>query len=153
MDSKTKSDIKKANNVLIKSNDPRFNYSFHCEKDIENFHEQPEIITLDNYNYSVKKDDGSDGYLPSLIPLSQLNAGNDLDLLSNFYREKFPNLPDEYHGILARYSTGQLLTKKETKNAIKKSNKKPDKKIPIGLEIIRDEVTISFNNRPPDDID
>ena len=119
MDHKTKNEIKKSNNVLIKSNDPRFNYSFHQEKDIENFHEQPQIITLDRYDYSIKKDDG-----------------NDLDLLSEFYREKFPNLPDEYHGILARYSTGQLLTKKETKNAIKKS-KKPNKELPAGFEIVR----------------
>jgi hypothetical protein len=143
MDHKTKNDIKKANNVLIKSNDPRFNYSFHQDKDIENFHHQPEIITSDRYDYSVKKDDGSDGYLPSLISLSQLSAGDDLDLLSEFYRDKFPNLPDEYHGILARYSTGQLLTKKETKNAIKKS-KKPNKKLPVGFEVAQGPFTIEL---------
>jgi len=44
-----------------------------------------------------------------------------------FYAAKFPRLPSEYHGILSRYSSGEILTKKQVKNTIKRANKKDRK--------------------------
>ncbi|WP_286931451.1 hypothetical protein [Marinobacter sp.] len=144
MDIKDKASIKKSRNILIKSNDPRFNFGIHKEEDIENFHELPDIIDLSKYDYSIKLDNGDDANLPSLVPISQAQAGDRLDELASWFREKYPRLPDEYHGILARYSTGQLLTKKQTKNELKKLDKKPNRKEPVGLEIRQGKFLVDF---------
>ena len=145
MDYKTKNDIKKSRNILIKSNDPRFNFGFHKEDDIDDFHKLPDIITMDQYDYSIKRDNGDESKLPGLVSISEAAAAQNLESLANFYREKFPSLPDEYHGILARYSTGTLMTKKETKNALKKLDKKPDRETPIGLEIRHGKFTLDMS--------
>mgnify|MGYP003130603198 FL=1 len=70
---------------------------------------------------------------------------DNLQEVEEWYAAKFPRLPSEYHGIMARYSTGQLLTKKETKNALKKIKKKPDKEVPIGLEIVQGKFKLEFD--------
>ena len=145
MDIKDKASIRKSRNILIKSNDPRFNFGIHKEEDIDNFHELPDIIDLSKYDYSVKIDDGDDTKLPSLVPVSQAQAGEKLEDLASWFAEKYPRLPDEYHGILARYSTGQLMTKKQTKNEIKKLNRKPNKKTPVGLEIREGKFLVDFS--------
>ena len=49
--------------------------------------------------------------------------------MEEFYRQKHPNLPDEYYGVMARYSTGNPITKKEVKNSVKKVKKDPKKKL------------------------
>ena len=61
-----------------------------------------------------------------------------------FYAAKFPRLPSEYHGILARYSSGQHLTKKEVRNTIKKSKKK-DRELPVGFQIAKKDISLSFD--------
>lgn len=141
-----KGQIKKANNILIKSNDSRLNYSFYKEEDIEKFESLPIIIGLEKYDYSIKTDKGSDLKLPQLTPLSLAQGKDNLEYLEEWYRAKFPNLPDEYHGILARYSNREVLTKKETKNALKKYNKK-NKKLPVGMSIAKpfDESKFTIN--------
>ena len=63
-----------------------------------------------------------------------------LEDVEAWYASKYPRLPSEYHGVMARYSTGQLLTKKETKNAIKKMRKKPSKDVPVGLEVAQGKI-------------
>tara|TARA_R100001440_G_scaffold34331_2_gene53333 strand:- start:5182 stop:5619 length:438 start_codon:yes stop_codon:yes gene_type:complete len=145
MDFREKQSIKKSRNILIKSNDPRFNYGIHKEEDIEKFHELPEIIDMSQYDYAVRTDDGDEFHLPSLVPISQAQAGDRLEDLALWFKQKYPRLPDEYHGILARYSTGQLMTKKQTKNELKKLNKKPNKKPPVGLEIRQGKFEVEFN--------
>ena len=145
MDHQTKSEIKKSRNILIKSNDPRFNFGIHKEDDISKFNELPDIITLDQYDYCIKRDDGDDTKLPTLVSISEAVAANSLENLTQVYREKYPNLPDEYHGILARYSTGQLMTKKQTKQELKKLNKKPNRETPIGLEIRDGKFLVDFD--------
>ena len=118
MNFQEKNEIKKASNVLIASNDYRFNYQFTKNTDkIEQILEAkdtPVMIPMDKYDYSVKLDEGSDLELPKLCQLSQASCGNNLEDMEAFYAAKFPRLPNEYHGILARYSSGQNITKKES---------------------------------------
>jgi len=144
MDAKTIKDIQKSRNIIIQSNDPAFNFAFLKGDDINNFNQLPEIISLSQYDYSFKRDNGSDTKLPSLTPASLLMNNNNLEDTEEWYRQKYPNLPDEYHGIMARYSLGQLLTKKEVKHAIKKSEKK-NKDLPVGLQVAMGKFSISFD--------
>jgi hypothetical protein len=137
-------EIQKCRNVIIQSNDPAFNFTFLKGDDINDFHQLPEIIGLDQYDYSFKRDDGSDTKLPSLTPTSLLMSSNNLEDTEEWYRQKYPNLPDEYHGIMARYSTGKLLTKKEVKHTIKKSNRKK-KELPVGFEVAKGEFIVDFD--------
>jgi len=65
--------------------------------------------------------------------------------MEEFYRQKHPNLPDEYYGVMARYSTGNPITKKEVKNSIKKSKKNPSKGLPVGLQVAQGKFEIDFN--------
>ena len=141
-------DIKKCRNVLIQSNDPRFNYNFNHPDDIDNFEKLPDIIQLSQYDYSVVKDDGDEANLPALTPLSLLASTQSLEDMEEWYRQKYPRMPEEFHGIMARYSCGQTLTKKETKNAIKKYNKKNKKKgldPPVGLTMAKGNYSLSFD--------
>tara|TARA_R100000700_G_C3139685_1_gene121909 strand:- start:548 stop:1015 length:468 start_codon:yes stop_codon:yes gene_type:complete len=145
MNNQDRAEVKKAENVLIASNDPSFNYQFVKSQDnIDNFHETPDIITMNRYDYSVRKDDGDDLHMPSLVPLSLASSQNNLEDMEAFYAAKFPRLPSEYHGILARYSAGQSFTKKEVKNSIKKATKK-NQELPVGLTIARKEHTLHFD--------
>ena len=143
-----KKDIKELQNskhIYIQSNDPRFNYGFHREKDIEEFQKQPDIINLAQYDYSFVREDGTDNKMPELISTTELASYQNLEDMEEFYRQKHPNLPDEYFGIMARYSTGNPITKKEVKNSIKKSKKNPNKALPVGLQMTSGEFTISFD--------
>lgn len=137
-------EIQKSRNVIIQSNDPSFNFTFLKGDDINDFHQLPEIIGLSQYDYCFKRDEGTDTKLPSLTPASLLMSSSNLEDAEEWYRQKYPNLPDEYHGIMARYSTGQLLTKKEVKNTIKKSNKKK-KDLPVGFEVAKGDYILNFD--------
>ena len=145
MNYQERNEISKASNVLIASNDCRFNYQFtkNPEK-IENFSEQPIMIPMDKYDYSIKVNEGSDIDLPSLCPLTLASCGSNLEDMEAFYAAKFPRLPNEYHGILARYSSGQMITKKEVKNSLKKSKKKKTD-LPVGFTIARKDISLSFD--------
>jgi hypothetical protein len=46
---------------------------------------------------------------------------------------------------MARYSTGNPITKKEVKNSIKKSKKNPSKGLPVGLQVAQGKFEIDFN--------
>ena len=61
-----------------------------------------------------------------------------------FYAAKYPRLPSEYHGIMARYSSGNLITKKEVKNTIKKSSKK-NRELPVGFTIAKKDISLNFD--------
>ena len=146
MDHKTKVEISKARNVLIASNHPAFNYPFVKEQsDIDDFAERPMIIGWDKYDYSVKRDEGDDMNLPSLTPLTLVSCTHNLEDVEAWFAAKYPRLPSEYHGVMARYSTNQLLTKKETKNAVKKMKKDPSRQEPVGLSIARGPVELNFD--------
>ena len=144
MNNQDRADIKRARNVLIRSNDSRFNYDFIPQEDIDNFTETPEIIDISKYDWSFKTDEGDDWNLPTLTPASLIGASKSLEDVEEWYRQKFPALPDEYHGVMARYSTNSLLTKKEIKNGIKKIRKDPDKNI-VGLSKTMGNYTLNFD--------
>tara|TARA_R100001460_G_scaffold24523_3_gene49252 strand:+ start:3066 stop:3512 length:447 start_codon:yes stop_codon:yes gene_type:complete len=148
MNYQEKNEIKKASNILIASNDHRFNYQFTkkpetLEKLIE-AGETPMMIPMNKYDYSLKVNDGDDYTLPNLCPLSLASCSNNLEDMEAFYAAKFPRLPSEYHGILARYSSGQLITKKEIKNTIKKSKKK-NKDLPVGFSVAKKDISLNFD--------
>jgi hypothetical protein len=146
MNQQDRADLKKCRNVLIQSNDPRFNYAVLKKDDIDNYsNESPDIIPLHKYDYSFKMTEGDDAELPKLTPASLLMSKENLEDVEAWYAAKYPRLPPEYHGVMARYSTGQLLTKKETKNAIKKMKKKPNKEAPVGMKITKGNFKVTFN--------
>ena len=138
-------DLKKAKNVLIQSNDPRFNFAVAPQEDIEAFPKLPIIIPIDKYDYGIKKDDGDETQLPTLTSLSMITSCSSLEDLEDWYRQKHPELPDEYHGVMARYSAGQPITKKEAKQKVKKIKNKPKKELPVGFSIARGPVVVKFD--------
>ena len=148
MNHQTMCEIKKARNVVITSNDPRFNYTFQPEEDIDKFNEIPDIITMNRYDYSFKRDEGevenNFKKLPTLTPASMLSCSSSLEDMEGWYAAKFPSLPEEYYGIMARYSLGQPLTKKQTKNELKKMNKK-NKEPPVGMRVATGKFRLKFN--------
>ncbi len=136
-------ELKKSNHIYIQSNDPRFNYAFHNEKCLDT--KQPEVVNISQYDYSFVRKAGNDKSMPELISATELVSFQNLDDMEEFYRQKHPNLPDEYYGIMARYSTGQPITKKEVKNNLKKVKKNPNKQLPVGLSVAHKQITIDFN--------
>jgi hypothetical protein len=140
-----KRELQKSKHVFIQSNDPRFNYGFHKEESIDNFDKAPEVINLAQYDYSFIRQDGDEKKLPELISTSELASFQNLEDMEEFYRQKHPNLPDEYFGIMARYSTGNPITKKEVKNSIKKVKKNPKKDMPVGMSVAYGKYTVSFD--------
>jgi len=140
-----KKELQKSKHVFIQSNDPRFNYGFHDESAIDNFEKAPEVINLAQYDYSFIRKDGDDKQLPELISTSELASFQNLEDMEEFYRQKHPNLPDEYYGVMARYSTGNPITKKEVKNSIKKVKKNPKKQLPVGITMNHGDYTLTFD--------
>ena len=145
MNKKDLKELQESKHIYIQSNDPRFNYGFHKEKDIKDFQKQPDIINIAQYDYSFKRDDGTDSMLPDLISSTELASFQNLEDMEEFYRQKHPNLPDEYFGIMARYSTGNPITKKEVKNSLKKVKNNPKKQLPVGLSFARGDFTLEFD--------
>ena len=145
MNKKDLKELQESKHIYIQSNDPRFNYGFHREKDIQDFQKQPDIINIAQYDYSFKRDDGTDSMLPDLISSTELASFQNLEDMEEFYRQKHPNLPDEYFGIMARYSTGNPITKKEVKNSLKKVKNNPKKQLPVGLSFARGDFTLDFD--------
>ena len=145
LSNKDRSDISKARNILVASNDHRFDYHFvKNQDDIDNFDQTPMIITMDRYDWSVKSDEGDSNNLPTLCPLSLASCKGNLEDMEAFFAAKFPRLPCEYHGILARYSSGELITKKDVKNSIKKFKRK-NKELPVGFTIASGIHTLNFD--------
>jgi len=140
-----KKELQKSKHIYIQSNDPRFNYGFHKEEDIEDFQKIPEVINLAQYDYSFVRNDGDDKNLPELISTTELASFQNLEDMEEFYRQKHPNLPDEYYGVMARYSTGNPITKKEVKNSIKKVKKNPKKSLPVGMSVAHGNYTVKFD--------
>tara|TARA_R110000824_G_C14678886_1_gene619997 strand:+ start:9 stop:437 length:429 start_codon:yes stop_codon:yes gene_type:complete len=140
-----KKELQKSKHIFIQSNDPRFNYGFHRENDIQEFQKQPDIINLAQYDYSFVREPGSDNKLPELISTTELASFQNLEDMEEFYRQKHPNLPNEYYGVMARYSTGNPITKKEVKNSIKKVKKNPNKELPVGLQVATGKFLIDFS--------
>ena len=103
------------------------------------------MINLAQYDYSFVRKDGDDKQLPDLISTTELASFQNLDDMEEFYRQKHPNLPDEYYGVMARYSTGNPITKKEVKNSLKKVKKDNKKKLPVGMSVAYGDYTLDFD--------
>jgi hypothetical protein len=140
-----KKQLNKSKHVFIQSNDPRFNYGFHKEDDIKEFNKAPEVINIAQYDYSFVRKPGNDKELPELVSTTELASFQNLEDMEEFYRQKHPNLPNEYYGVMARYSTGNPITKKEVKNSIKKVKKNPNKSLPVGVSVAYGDFTLSFD--------
>ena len=79
-----------------------------------------------------------------LVAVTLASCGSNLEDMEAFYAAKFPRLPSEYHGILARYSSGKPFTKKEVKNTLKKSKRK-NTHLPVGFTIAKKDISLSFD--------
>tara|TARA_R110000822_G_scaffold9968_2_gene38120 strand:+ start:63 stop:602 length:540 start_codon:yes stop_codon:yes gene_type:complete len=136
--------------TYICATDSRFNYTFCKEEDIVIKNNLPEILERDKIDYGVviKKGDeeteNSTGSLDTTIPLTyyQITEPEEGEL---WYREKHPNLPEDFYGIIARYTWGQPQTKKSIKNEIKKVKKNPKKVLPQGLSVLKGTFSVSFD--------
>ena len=139
-------DLSMATNVIIESReDPRINFTFMKKDDILNFHKNPDILYTDCLNYDVKVKDGDDSMLDSVVPLNYFDIDNVEDG-KLWFQQKYPNLPEEYWEIMAKYQFDEPFTKKQLKNAVKKLSKKGKTKENIeGLKITRNKFSINFD--------
>ena len=135
----------------ICADDPRMNYIFVKPENIETQKPKaPEVIARDLFDYGVvikkgeQEDEDNVGTLDTVVPISYAQIKNPLQG-EEWYRAKYPDLPDEFYGIIARYTWGAPFTKKEVKNTVKKIKKKGKKEVPQGFSMVKGEFEINFN--------
>ena len=135
-------DLSMATNVIIESrDDPRINFTFMKQDDILNFQQNPDILYTDCLNYGVKIKDGDNTStgLDEIVPMNFFDINNVQDG-KLWFKEKYPNLPEEYWEIMAKYQFDEPFTKKQLKNAVKRLAKKGKSKENIeGLKINRNK--------------
>ena len=135
-------DLSMATNVIIESrDDPRINFTFMKKDDILNFHKNPDILYTDVLNYGVKIKDGehTNNGMDEIVPMNFFDINNVQDG-KLWFKEKYPNLPEEYWEIMAKYQFDEPFTKKQLKNAVKRLAKKGKSKENIeGLKINRNK--------------
>ena len=85
MNHKDKVELKKCRNVLIQSNDPRFNYAILKKDDIDDFDQCPQIVHLNRYDYSFRTSEGDDKELPKYIVAYRRNNN-----IVGYYVKNFP---------------------------------------------------------------
>lgn len=146
-------DKKECPRTYICCNDERFNFVFTKKEDADDNPVLPVVIEREKFDYGViikKGEEGNDeniGTLDEVVPLSYAQIKKP-EQGEEWYKAKYPNLPDEFAGILARYTWGEKFTKKEIKNETKKyerKNKKKSKEPPVGLQILKGKHTIVFD--------
>ena len=136
--------------TYICATDSRLNYTFCKEEDIKENNNLPEVIGREMIDYGVviKKgeidNEDSIGTLDEIAPLSYATIDNS-EQGEMWYRVKFPNLPEDFYGIIARYTWGQPQTKKSIKQETKKLKKNPKKPIPQGLTCLKGKFNLSFS--------
>tara|TARA_R110002153_G_scaffold185679_3_gene338803 strand:- start:1642 stop:2121 length:480 start_codon:yes stop_codon:yes gene_type:complete len=150
-----KEDVVKLENKLcprtyISATDSRFNYTFCKEEDILEKNNLPEVIGREKIDYGVvikKGEEDKDniiGTLDTIAPMSYAGITNP-DEGEVWYRESMPNLPEDFYGIIARYTWGQPQTKKSIKQETKKMKKNPKKPIPQGLSVMKGKFSLAFD--------
>ena len=139
-------DLSVPTNIILESHeDPRINFTFMKKDDILNFQNNPDILYTECLNYGVKINDGDDDKLAEVVPLDFFKIDNIVDG-KEWFRQKYPNLPEEYWEIMAKYQFDEPFTKKQLKNAVKRLSKKGKSKENIeGLKISHNKVLISFD--------
>jgi len=144
-------DDKKCKRTYICCNDPRLNYIFTKKELADEDPTLPIVIERDKFDYGVIIKKGEDatedsvGTLDEVVPLSYAQIKKP-EQGEEWYKAKYPNLPDEFYGILARYTWGHKFTKKEIKNEKKKYERKKGKKEPpVGLSILKGQHIVKFD--------
>jgi hypothetical protein len=136
--------------TYIACNDERLNYTFCKKEDIDKVNTLPDLIGREMFDYGVvikkgePETENSVGTLDEVAPISYATINNPVEG-EEWYRHKFPNLPEEFYGIIARYTWGDKFTKKSLKNEIKKAKKKPKRPLPQGLTMMKGSFTLSFD--------
>jgi len=136
--------------TYICATDSRLNYTFCKEEDIKENNNLPEVIGREMIDYGVvvkkgeEETEDSSGTLDTIAPLSYATINNP-EQGEMWYRTKFPDLPEDFYGIIARYTWGQPQTKKSIKNEVKKIKRNPKKPIPQGLSVIKGKFSVSFS--------
>ena len=135
----------------IDATDERLNYSFVKPENINKQKPKiPELLdqNLIDYKVVIKKGDDetedSVGTLDEVAPISYARI-KDPQQGEEWYRAKYPELPDDFYGIIARYTWGVPFTKKEVKNTSKKIKKKNKKEIPQGFSMIKGKFELDFD--------
>ena len=136
--------------TYICATDNRLNYTFCKKEDIETNNNLPEVIdrSMIDYGIVVKKGEpetiDSVGTLDEIKPLSYI-ACKSAEEGELWYRTKYPDFPEDFYGIIARYTWGNPQTKKSIKNEVKKVKKNPKRPIPQGLSVMRGKFSVSFD--------
>lgn len=136
----------------IFTDDERMNYTFVKPEEIEKHQPRlPEMISRDLIDYGVVIKKGEEesednvGTMDTVVPLSYATINNTHDGEA-WYREKYPDLPEEFYGIIARYTWGVPFTKKEIKNTTKKIKRKgKDKEVPQGFSMVKGKFMVEFD--------
>jgi hypothetical protein len=136
--------------TYICATDNRLNYTFCKKEDIIENNNLPEVIdrSMIDYGIVVKKGEpeteDSVGTLDEVKPLSYtcIKSPEQGEL---WYRQKYPDLPEDFYGIIARYTWGQPQTKKSIKNEVKKVKKNPRRPIPQGLSVVKGNFSVRFD--------
>lgn len=140
-----KSDLQKATNIIIETDDPRINFTFMKKENIIDFQKNPDIFYTDRIDYQVKVGEaGETSLLEKTVPISFFDVKSLEDGIA-WFKDKYPNLPKEYHEIMAKYQFEAPYNKKQLKNAMKKLNKKGHSKEIDGLQIIRNKILVHFD--------
>ena len=134
----------------IVADDPRMNYIFVKPENIGTQKPKPpEVIARELFDYGVVIKKGEDetedsvGTLDEVVPISYAQIKKP-EQGEEWYRAKYPDLPEDFYGIIARYTWGAPFTKKEIKNTTKKIKKKK-KEIPQGFSMVKGKFELSFD--------
>lgn len=135
----------------ICADDPRMNYTFIKPENIETQKPKlPEVLARDLFDYGVVRKKGdpetedSVGTLDDVVPISYAQIKKP-EQGEEWYRAKYPDLPEDFYGIIARYTWGVPFTKKEVRNTTKKIKKKGKKEVPQGFSMVKGEFELDFS--------
>jgi hypothetical protein len=135
----------------VVADDPRMNYTFIKPENIEKQKPKlPLIIARDLFDYGVvikkgePETEDSVGTLDTIVPTSYAQIKKP-DKGEEWYRTKYPNLPEDFYGIIARYTWGVPFTKKEVRNTTKKIKKKDKKEVPQGFSMVKGSFSLDFD--------
>ena len=138
--------------VYVLSNEPRLNYTFMKKDRVEKDPTELIITPREKFDYGVvvkkgeEETENSVGTLDETLPISYTSINNPQHG-EEWYRRKYPNLPEDFYGVIARYTWGQPQTRKSVKNEKKKYEKKKKKnqEPPQGLSILKGKFEVSFD--------
>ena len=135
----------------VMADDERLNYTYIKKENIDKYNPQiMDVIDRDLFDYGVVIKKGepeteeSVGTLDEVVPISYAQIRKP-EQGEEWYRMKYPNLPEDFYGIIARYQWGQPFTKKEVKNTAKKIRKKNKKEVPQGFSMVKGSFEINFD--------